>query len=92
MPCLLLYIYVNRYRYYWYQNEARKHRVVYWQDRFKERTGIKLIWKFSGAVGIYMINSLLYSEAESEGMVSTHIMKQKASWRGTARHGQEGGR
>ena len=35
--------------------------------------GLKLIWKFSGEVRIYLIEYLLYGEVEREGTVSTPI-------------------
>jgi len=55
---------------------------------FQGKTEIKLIWRFSSEMDIYMIEYLLYDEAESEGTISA----QKASWRGTVGCGQEGSR
>jgi len=52
----------------------------YWQDYLKENSN-KLICKFSGEVRIYIIDYLLYGEAESERTVSTPIDgRRKAIW------------
>jgi len=51
-------------------------------------TGINLIWNFSGEVGYYIIDYLLYGEAESKRTVSMLIMRQRRVRVGC----QEGGR